>query len=173
MHRSTGTNRQRRNNADVYKCRPVVFSSTTTKSTPQTTHTPRLSHSPQCRTHTPFLHVPTVLSRRRPREIDTSLPIPAQCSHRLHARPHRRSVQQTGDVSQVTHRLRSYDSAKDAMRSATCGGSWVGKLIRENIADDGWIDTDQRQEEPDWNERNDRRRSRPAEGTEHQTALRY
>ena len=172
MHRSTGTNRQRGNKADVYTCRPVVYSSTTTKSTTQTTHTPRLSHSPQCRTHTPLLHVPTVLARTRPREIDTSLPISAQCSHLLHARPHRRSVQKTGDFSQGTHRLRWYDSETDAMRSATCGGSWVGKLIRENIAEDGWIDTDQIQEEPNWSERNVRRRSKPEEGTEHQTALR-
>jgi len=172
MHRSTGTNSQRGNKADVYTCRPVVYSSTTAKVTTQTTHTPRLSHSPQCRTDTPFLHVRTVLARRRPREINTSLPITAQCSHRLHARPHRRSVQQTGDLSQATHRVRWYDSATDAMRSATCGGSWVGKIIRENIAEDGWTDTENRQEEPDWSERDDRRRGRPAEGTDHQTALR-
>ena len=48
----------------------------------------------------------------------------------------------------------------------------MGKLTRENIAEDRWIDTEQRQGEPDWSDRNDRSRSRPAEGTEHQTVLR-
>jgi len=45
-------------------------------------------------------------------------------------------------------------------------------LIRENLGEDGWIDTDRFQEVLYWSERNDRRRSRPAEVTEHQTALR-